>query len=46
MPHWRKRLLFLVIVGGAAGVQGCYLGPLGFDWVAVALLITEVMALG
>jgi hypothetical protein len=46
MRHWLTRFLFLVAVGVAAWIQGYYLGPLGFRWVAVALVITVVLAIG
>jgi hypothetical protein len=46
MPHWLKRFLFLLVVGVAAWIEGLYLGPLGFSWVALALVITVVLAIG
>jgi hypothetical protein len=46
MPSWFKRFLFLVIVGVAAWVEGYSLGPFGFGWVAVALVITVALAIG
>jgi hypothetical protein len=46
MPHWLKRFLFLLVVGVAAAVEGYYLGPWGFNWVAFALVITVVLAIG
>jgi hypothetical protein len=46
MPHWLKRLSFLVVVGVAAWAEGYYLGPFGLGWVAVALLITVILAMG
>jgi hypothetical protein len=46
MPLWLKRFLFLVVAGIAAWVAGYYLGPFGFDWVALGLVITVVLAIG
>jgi hypothetical protein len=46
MPNWLKRFLFLLFVGVAAAVEGHYLAPFGFDHVAVALLITVILAIG
>jgi hypothetical protein len=34
MSLWLKRTLFLLVVAAAAWVEGYYIGPLGFDWVA------------
>jgi membrane protein implicated in regulation of membrane protease activity len=45
MPLWLKRSLFLLVVGVAAWVVGYYLVPYGFNWVALALMITVVLAI-
>jgi hypothetical protein len=41
-----KRSLFLTIVGITALLEGFYLGPLGFDWFALGMLMTIVLAIG
>ena len=46
MPLWLKRSLFLVVVGVTAWVEGYYLAPYGFEYVAFALLITVLLAIG
>jgi hypothetical protein len=46
MSHRLKRFLFLVVVGIAAWIEGYYLGPFGFTWVAEALLVTIILAIG
>jgi hypothetical protein len=46
MPLWLNRSLFLLAAGVAAWLEGYYLAPFGFNWVAVALVITVVLAIG
>ena len=46
MPLWLKRSLFLLVVGVAAWVEGYYLAQYGFEYVAFALLITVILAIG
>jgi hypothetical protein len=41
-----KRSLFLAVLGAAAFLEGFYLGPLGFDWFALAMVMTIVLAIG
>ena len=41
-----KRSLFLVVLGIAAFLEGFFLGPLGPDLVAYAVLTTIVLAIG
>jgi hypothetical protein len=38
--------LFLLVLGIAAWLEGYYLGPFGFTWVALTLVITEILAIG
>jgi hypothetical protein len=45
MPLWLKRSLFLLIAGVVGWVEGFYLGPFGFGWVAVALLTAIILAI-
>ena len=46
MPLRLKRSLFLLVAGVAAWVEGFYLAPCGFEYVAFALLITVILAIG
>jgi hypothetical protein len=46
MPLWLKRSLFLIVAGVAAWIAGYYLAPYGFEYVAFALLITVILAIG
>ena len=41
-----KRSLFLLVAGVAAWVEGYYLAQYGFEYVAFALLITVILAIG
>ena len=46
MPHRLKRSLFLIVVGVAAWIEGYYLAPYGFGTIAVAMVITVILAIG
>ena len=46
MPLRLKRSLFLLVAGVAAWVEGYYLAQYGFEYVAFALLITVILAIG
>ena len=46
MPLWLKRSLFLLVAGVAAWVEDYYLAQYGFEYVAFALLITVILAIG
>jgi hypothetical protein len=46
MPHRLKRSLFQIVVGVAAWIEGYYLAPYGFGTIAVAMVITVILAIG
>jgi hypothetical protein len=46
MPIWLRRLLFVAILLIVGFVEGLILFPISFEWFAIAVVITGLLAVG